>query len=188
TAELQLQAADVATDTDGRVLVDEYLRTSQPHIFAAGDVCSPLLYTHVATYEGNLAGENLFAREPRRVDRRGVPRITFTDPEIASVGMSEAAAQAEVRDVRVACAPIHGLGKALVDSTNVGLIKLVADAHTGELLGGHLVAPSAGELIHQIVIALRLRANVRDVADAIHAYPSFADGFKVAAGEWLAGA
>jgi len=80
---------------------------------------------------------------------------------------------------------VKTLGRALVDSTNVGLIKLVGDARSGEILGGHIVAPGAGELIHEVVAAMQARALMQDLAHAIHAYPTFSEGIKAAAGEWV---
>ena len=182
---LNLPAAGVELDESGRVRVNEWLQTTQPHIFAGGDVAGPLLYTHLATYQGQLAGRNAFAREPERADYRVVPRVTFTDPEVASVGLREAEARASGRAVASGCFEVKTLGRALVDSTNVGVIKLVGDAHTGEILGGHIAAPCAGELIHEVVAAMQARAPVRDLAAAIHAYPTFAEGVRLAAGDWL---
>src|SRR5207237_6104523 len=132
-------------DEQGYVRVNEFLQTAQPHIYAGGDVAGPLRYTHLATYQGQLAGWNMFAPEPRRADYRVVPHVTFTDPEIASVGLTEAKAGAAGHSAVSASFDVKTLGRALVDSTNVGLVKLVGDARTGEILGGHIVAPGAGE-------------------------------------------
>jgi pyruvate/2-oxoglutarate dehydrogenase complex dihydrolipoamide dehydrogenase (E3) component len=114
-----------------------------------------------------------------------VPRVTFTDPEIASVGLTEEQARQEGCKVGIGTYDIGYLGKALVESEDIGLIKLIADVRSGEILGGHIVAPAAGEMIHEIVAAMTARATVRDLADAIHAFPTFAEGIKVAAGEWM---
>ena len=183
--ELALDAAGVSLDEHGFVQVNEFLQTAQTHIYAAGDVAGPLRYTHLATYQGQLAGWNMFAAEPQRADYRVVPHVTFTDPEIASVGLSEAEARAAGHSAVSATFDVKTLGRALVDSTNVGLIKLVGDARTGEILGGHIVAPGAGELIHEIVAAMQARAHMQDLARAIHAYPTFSEGIQAAAGEWL---
>ena len=183
--ELALDAAGVSLDEHGFVQVNEFLQTAQTHIYAAGDVAGPLRYTHLATYQGQLAGWNMFAAEPQRADYRVVPHVTFTDPEIASVGLSEAKAHAAGHSAVSVTFDVKTLGRALVDSTNVGLIKLVGDARTGEILGGHIVAPGAGELIHEIVAAMQARTHVQDLARAIHAYPTFSEGIQAAAGEWV---
>jgi len=184
TAGLQLAAASVATDR-GRVLVNDFLQTSQPHIYAAGDVCGPFLYTHFAHYQGRVAAANMFASTPARADYRVVPRVTFTEPPIASVGLTEAQARAAHRDVRCAQIEVATLGKALVESEPKGLVKLVADASSGEILGGHIAAAAAGEMIHEVVAAMAAHATVPDLAEAIHAFPNFAEGIKAAARQWI---
>jgi dihydrolipoamide dehydrogenase len=184
TAELRLDAIGVENDHD-RVKINNYLQTTQPHIYAGGDVSGPLLFTHVAHYQGTLAGMNMFSKEPRQAHYRVVPRVTFTDPEIASVGLTEEQARQEGCKVGIGTYDIGYLGKALVESEDIGLVKLVADVRSGEILGGHIVAPAAGEMIHEIVAAMTARATVRDLADAIHEFPTYAEGIKVAAGEWM---
>ncbi len=185
TAELGLPAAGVVTER-GQVLINDFLQTSRPHIFAAGDVCGPLLYTHFAHYQGRVAAANMFAATPERADYRVVPRVTFTEPPIASVGLTEDQAIATGREVRCALVEVATLGKALVESEPSGLVKLVADARTGEILGGHIAAAAAGEMIHEVVAAMAAHATVRDLADAIHAFPNFAEGVKAAARKWVA--
>ncbi len=185
TAELGLTAAGVVTER-GKVLINDFLQTSRPHIFAAGDVCGPLLYTHFAHYQGRVAAANMFATTPVRADYRVVPRVTFTEPPIASVGLTEEEALATGREVRCALVEVATLGKALVESEPAGLVKLVADARTGEILGGHIAAAAAGEMIHEVVAAMAAHATVRDLADAIHAFPNFAEGVKAAARKWVA--
>jgi pyruvate/2-oxoglutarate dehydrogenase complex dihydrolipoamide dehydrogenase (E3) component len=185
TAGLGLAAAGVATER-GSVLVNDFLQTSRSHIYAAGDVCGPLLYTHFAHYQGRVAAANMFADTPARADYRVVPRVTFTEPPIASVGLTEEQAHATDQDVRCAQIEVATLGKALVESEPKGLVKLVADAHSGEILGGHIAAAAAGEMIHEVVAAMAAHATVRDLAEAIHAFPNFAEGIKAAARQWVA--
>jgi mercuric reductase len=185
TAELGLPAVGVATER-GRVRVNDFLQTSRPHIYAAGDVCGPLLYTHFAHYQGRVVAANMFADTPMRADYRVVPRVTFTEPPIASVGLTEEQARATGRDVSCALIEVDTLGKALVESEAKGLVKLVADAGSAEILGGHIAAPAAGEMIHEIVAAMAAHATMRDLAEAIHAFPNFAEGVKAAARKWVA--
>lgn len=179
---LNLEAAGVKTGKDG-VAINEYLQTTQPHIYAGGDVSGPFLYTHFAHYQGELAGRNMFSEEPRHADYRIVPRVTFTDPEIASVGMTEEQARQDHKVIS-ATYEIAALGKALVESEEQGLVKIVADAGSGEIFGAHIVASAAGEMVHEIVSAMARHATVRDLDTAMHAFPTFAQGIKGAAGSW----
>jgi len=184
TAELHLEAAGIQL-AEGRVQINEYLQTTCPHIYAGGDVSGPFQFTHFAHYQGTLAGWNMFSGEPRPADYRVVPHVTFTDPEIASVGMTEEQARQTGHRVISGKVEIRSLGKALVDSEELGLVKLVADAASEEILGGHIVAPAAGEMIHEIVVAMKAHVRVSVIAEAIHAFPTFAEGIKVAASDWL---
>jgi pyruvate/2-oxoglutarate dehydrogenase complex dihydrolipoamide dehydrogenase (E3) component len=185
TAGLRLPAAGVVTE-HGWIRINDYLQTSQPHIYAAGDVCGPLLFTHFAHYQGRVVAANMFADTPMRADYRVVPRVTFTEPPIASVGLTEEQARATGRDVRCELVEVATLGKALVESESKGLVKLVADASSGEILGGHIAGEAAGEVIHEVVAAMAAHATVRDLAEAIHAFPNFAEGVKAAARQWVA--
>ena len=133
-----------------------------------------------------MAAANMFAGTPVRSDYRVVPRVTFTEPPIASVGLTEEQAHATGRDVRCALVEVASVGKALVESDAKGLVKLVADAGSGEILGGHIAAAAAGEMIHEVVAAMAAHATVRDLAEAIHAFPNFAEGVKAAARQWVA--
>jgi mercury(II) reductase len=178
--ELNLAAAGVEV-ADGHVQINDYLQTARPHIYAGGDVSGPFHYTHFAHYQGTLAARNMFADRPQPADYRVVPRVTFTDPEIASVGLTEEQARGQGHPVVTARYAVRALGKALVESDDRGLVKLVAHAQSGEVLGGHVVAPAAGETIHEVVVAMRARATLRDLADTIHAFPTFAEGVKGAA-------
>ncbi len=183
-AELKLSAAGVEAEPGG-VRINEYLQTSRPHIYAAGDVSGPFRYTHFAHYQGTLAGLNLFSGEPRKADYRVVPRVTFTDPEIASVGLTEEQARQQGLPILSGRFAIGSVGKALVESDDRGLVKIVADVRSGEVLGGHIAAPAAGEMIHILVAAMTARATMGGLAEAIYAFPTFAQGVRGAAREWL---
>ena len=184
TAELNLAATGVQL-VNGRVQINEYLQTACPHIYAGGDVTGPFQFTHFAQYQGTLAGLNMFSGEPRQADYRVVPRVTFTEPEIASVGLTEKQARQAGHRVISGKIELRSVGKALVDSEDLGMVKLVADAASEEILGGHIVAPAAGEMIHELVAGMKSRASIGALAEAIHAYPTFAEGIKLAASDWL---
>ena len=139
TGGLGLQAAGVTTDAFGTIETNEELRTSQKHIWAAGDVDGGMQFTHTAHYEGGIAGHNAFARNAKRVDERVVPRVTFVHPEVASVGMTEAQAKEVLGSVLVGTFPLRGLGRGLIDGHRDGLIKLIADKKTRNVVGGQMV-------------------------------------------------
>jgi pyruvate/2-oxoglutarate dehydrogenase complex dihydrolipoamide dehydrogenase (E3) component len=153
-----------------------------PHIWAAGDVAGKWLFTHVAAYEGKLAGHNVTAAHPRRADYRIIPRVTFTDPEVASVGYTER----EARDAGIPVAPstfsFRGLPKAVIDGENQGMVKLVAVEGSGEIIGGHIAGPDAGTLIHEIAMAMAGPLPADVVRHTIHAFPTYSEAVRWAAG------
>lgn len=188
---LGLEAAGVALDAAGGIAVDGTLRTSNPRVYAAGDVIGGHQFTHVAAYEATLAMVNALLLTTRRVDYSLVPSLTYTDPEIASVGLSERAARAEYGDrVQVLRAPFSRSDRAIVEGRERGLAKLITLGAGGRILGAHIAGPSAGELIHEYALAIRERIGARDLGEMMHAYPTLAQAPQMAALEsvdaWLA--
>ena len=173
-AALGLDAAGIAWTPRG-IQVDEHLRTSQSWAWAAGDVIGGALFTHVASELGPLAAANALHGEQRVADLRVVPRVTFTDPEVASVGLTERQARHAGHDVRIGFAEVAGAEKAQIDGQVYGHVKIVADAPTGQLLGCHIVAETAGDMIHEAVAIMAGRVPVRAVALAMHAYPTLSE-------------
>lgn len=168
---LGLHTAGIEWSARG-IKVNEQLRTSKPWAWAAGDVVGGPLFTHVASEMGQVAARNAMRRGTERMDLRVVPRVTFTDPEVASVGLTEAAAKKGGRKVRTGFARLVEAEKAQIDGIESGHVKCVADARTGELLGCHVVAESAGDIIHEAVAMMAARTPVKVVAKAMHAYPT----------------
>ncbi len=182
TAGLGCQAAGVKLSPNGEVVTNLELRTTAKNIWAAGDVNGGLQFTHTAHYEGAIAGHNVFAaKAPRQVDERVVPRVTFTDPECASVGMTEVEVREKYGKASVGVFDLRGLGRAYIDGVSTGFVKVVGDPKTGRLLGGHVVGVRAGEVIHEMAIALQLKAHVADLAQTIHAYPTYSEAVAAAA-------
>jgi len=179
--ELNLEAAGVAHDRRG-ITVDETMQTSVPHIWAAGDVAGKWLFTHVAAYEGRLAGRNATAAHPRRADYRIIPRVTFTDPEVASIGYTEREAREAGLPVTTSTFSFQGLPKAVIDGENEGIVKLVAVEGSGEIIGGHIVGPEAGTLIHEIAVAMAGPLPADVVRHTIHAFPTYSEAVRWAAG------
>jgi pyruvate/2-oxoglutarate dehydrogenase complex dihydrolipoamide dehydrogenase (E3) component len=169
-----LGAAGIELDERGDPVLSETLRTTNHDVWAAGDATGELLFTHVGTYEAEVVVDDI-SGTPRPRDYRVVPRVTFCDPEVASVGLTEAQAREAGRDVRTAVVPLSDSERAHIDGATEGLVKLVADARTGELLGGHIVAEEAGAMIHEVVAAMAGRIRPKAIADAIHAYPTLSE-------------
>ena len=181
-SDLQLGAAGVGYDHRG-VEVDETLKTSAANIWACGDVTGKFLYTHMAAYQGDIAGFNATVDEPDRVDYAVVPRVTFCDPEVAGVGLTEAEAHAAGFDVRIGRMPYRYLSRALVAGERRGLVKLVADGASRRILGGQIIGARAGELIHEIAVAIKAGMSVDELAEVIHAYPTLSEGVEAAAAD-----
>ena len=172
-----LGAAGVELDGDGNPVLTDTLRTTNPNVWVAGDATGDLLFTHVGTYEAELVVKDILGN-PQRRDYRVVPRVTFCDPEVASVGLTEQQARDDGRDVVTSVVTFDGNERSHIEGKTDGLVKLVADAETGKLLGGHIVGEEAGALIHQVVLLMFARTTAPAVARAIHAYPTFSESVK----------
>lgn len=181
TTALNLDAAGVRTDRRGFVVVDEHLRTSNPRVWAAGDVTSSPQFVYVSAAEGALAADNAIAGAGRTTDYSALPRVTFTSPQVAAVGLTEAQATEAGLDVVTSVLPLSHVPRALVNGDTRGLIKLVADAATDRLVGVHVLADGAGEVIQAGVYALMAELTVTEIAAAFHPYLTMAEGLKLAA-------
>jgi pyruvate/2-oxoglutarate dehydrogenase complex dihydrolipoamide dehydrogenase (E3) component len=172
-----LAAAGIELDRDGNPLLTETLRTHNPDVWVAGDATGDLLFTHVGSYEAELVVKDILGH-PEAREYRVVPRVTFCDPEVASVGLTERQARDEGRDVITSVRWFRDNERSHIDGSTEGLVKLVAERGTGELLGGHIVGEEAGALIHQIVLMMTARTTAPAVAAAIHAYPTLSESVK----------
>ena len=177
--DLGLDLAGVSYDASTGVTVDDFLRTTNPAIFAAGDCSGPYRLTHVASYQGRLAVENAFSVEPRRTDYRAIPRCVFTTPEVAAVGLTEGQAREKGVPVTVGRAQIARLERASTTEEFPGFVKVLAD-DSQRLVGASIVAPRAGELIHELTLAIAVGATAQQVADVIHAFPTFSEAVQTA--------
>jgi dihydrolipoamide dehydrogenase len=180
TEGLDLERTGVATDERGWIQVDEQLRTSVPGVYAIGDVTGRVLLAHVAHHQGLVAAE-VIAGHAERMDYKAVPAATFTHPEVASVGLTEAEAQQAGYDVVVGRFPFAALGRAQSFGSIEGLVKVVAERRYGEVLGVHIIGPSASDLIPEGVLAMQLEATLTDIANTIHAHPTLGEGTMEAA-------
>jgi dihydrolipoamide dehydrogenase len=180
TIDLNLEATGVQTDKRGFINVDDQMRTNVPNVFSIGDVVGKILLAHVATHQG-LVAAGVIAGHDERMDYKAVPAATFTHPEVASVGLSEAKAREAGHDVVVGKFPFAALGRAQTFGNTDGLVKIVADKKYGEVLGLHIIGPSASDLIPEGVLALQLEATLEDIANTIHAHPTLGEGSMEAA-------
>src|SRR5215213_5449438 len=174
TAALDLERAGVATDQRGWIEVDDRLRTNAPGIHAIGDVTGKVLLAHVASHQG-LVASGVIAGHDERMNYRAVPAATFTHPEVASVGLTEAKAREAGHDVVVGRFPFTALGRAQTYGVTDGLVKVVAERKYREVLGVHIIGPSASDLIPEGVLAMHLEATLDDIADTIHAHPTLGE-------------
>ena len=172
-----LDAVGVRLDERGRPVLTPTLRTTAPEVWAAGDATGELLFTHVGSYEAELVVDDILGA-PRARDYRVVPRVTFCDPEVASVGLTERAARDAGHEVRTAFVGLDANERSGIDGQPFGMVKLVADARSDELLGGHVVGDEAGAMIHEVVAAMAGRIPASTVGDAIHAYPTLSESVK----------
>lgn len=168
---LNLPGAGVRYDRRG-VQVDARQRTSQKHIFACGDVCGPWPFTHMAEYQAGVVISNAVFRFPRKSDYRVVPRVTYSDPELAQVGLTEAQARARGMPVKVMRFPVPQIDRALIEGYTRGINKLVVSGR--RIVGASLLGPHAGELIHEVALAMQARLSPAKLSATIHAYPTLA--------------
>lgn len=176
TAGLALASAGVVVDERGRITTDSEMRTSAPHIFAAGDCAGPHEIVHIAIQQGETAAHNILRpQSPRSMDYRLLLSVVFTDPQVACVGLNEAQAHAQSRRVIAASYPFADHGKSMLMEAKDGFVKLLADPRTGEILGASCVGPTGGELIHEIVAAMAKRMTVGELASMPHYHPTLAE-------------
>ncbi len=185
TDDIGLEEAGVTRDGRGFVGVDEHLRTNIPHIWAAGDVIGrhtgAQMATPVGAHDGNIAAGNALGGERRTVDHTVLPRTIFTDPQVATVGLTDE--EANGAGYRCSCntVPIHLVPRAGAVRDERGIIKMVAEAGTGKVLGVSMVGRDAGEVIHEAAMAMRFKGTVHDFIDMVHVYPTMAEALKIAA-------
>jgi mercury(II) reductase len=177
---LDLDAAGVRTNKKG-IEVDDELRTSAPHIWAAGDVVGHYMFTHIASYHADLVFANAVEGRHERLDYSVVPWVIFTDPEVAHVGLTEAEARDEGYDLAVGRIEFKNLVRAITANEARGFGKIVADKKTGRILGANYICHNAGEIIHEVAVAMRAGMHASELGRTIHAYPTMAEGVRWAA-------
>lgn len=178
---LGLPEYGIATTPGGAIAVDAHMRTTRVGFYAAGDVTGRDQFVYMAAYGARLAAMNALNGNRRSYDSRAMPAIVFTDPQVASVGLTEKAARDAGYDVRVATIGLDQVPRALAARDTRGLIKLVADAGSDRLLGAHLLAPEGADSIQTATLAIRQGLTVADLVDTIFPYLTTVEGLKLAA-------
>ena len=175
-----LESAGVKTER-GKIVVDDYYRTSVPGICAIGDVIPGPALAHVASAEGIICVEKMAGLEVDPLDYNNIPSCTYTSPEIASCGMTEAAAREAGYDIKVGKFPFTASGKANASGAKEGFVKLIFDSAYGELLGAHMIGESVTEMISEIVVARKLETTGREIIKSVHPHPTMSEAIMDAA-------
>jgi dihydrolipoamide dehydrogenase len=181
SADIGLDSAGVKVDERGFVVVDEQLRTNVEGIYAIGDVAGHQLLAHKASHEGIVCVEHIAGQGHHTVDYGNVPNCTYCHPEVASVGLTEDQAKEQGYDIQVAKFPWIGVGRAVAAGHTDGFVKIVRDKKYSEILGAHIVGPSATELIAEFVLGRHLESTVEELEKAIHPHPTLSEGVAEAA-------
>lgn len=178
---LGLEPRGIALAPGGRVLVDDHLETSVPGVYAAGDVTGRDLYVYMAAYGGKLAARNAVAGNQHLYSSVAMPAVVFTDPQVASVGLTESDARGEGLAITTSTLPLDQLPRALAARDTRGMIKLVAEAETGRLLGGQILAPESADTVQTLALAIRHSMTAAELGDTIMPYLTTVEGLKLAA-------
>ncbi|MDN5869561.1 MAG: FAD-dependent oxidoreductase [Nitrococcus sp.] len=186
TEELGLDALGIPTEKNGTLAVNDYLQTRFPNIYACGDVVGPYQFTHVAAHQAWYAAVNaLFGRFKKfQVDYRVIPWATFTDPEVARVGLNEDEAREKGIEVEVTKYGIDDLDRAIADSADYGFVKVLTPPGKDTIVGVTIVGEAASDLISEYVLAMKHGLGLNKILGTIHIYPTRAEANKFAAGEW----
>ena len=177
---------ELGIPTGATITTNAYLQTLYPNIYAAGDVAGPFQFTHTAAHQAWYAAVNALFGQLRsfKVDNRVIPRTTFTEPEVATVGLTEAEAAARGVTVEVTRFPLHELDRAIVESAEQGFVKVLTSPGSDRILGATIVGEHAGELLAEIVLAMKWGLGLGKIFGTIHAYPTLAEANKYTAGAW----
>lgn len=179
--ELNLDATKVEVSDRGIIQVDEFYRTAEDGVYAAGDVIGGYWLAHAAGHEGIVAVEHMAGEDPMPLDQDMIPRVTFCRPEIASFGLTREQAEEQGYEVKEGKFPFRAIGKALIEGEPNGFVKVVADAETDLILGMHAIGPHVTELIAEGVFAKLVEGTPQEIGMAVHAHPTLAEVMSEAA-------
>jgi mercuric reductase len=176
-----LETVGVTLGKKSEMVVNDFLQTANPDIYAAGDVIGDPMFVYVAAYGGALAAENALTGNVRRYDLTALPKVTFTDPAVAAVGLTEAQARAEGLEPLVSKLPLEHVARSLAARDTRGFVKLLADAATRRIIGAHVLAAEAGEMITEAALAIKHGLTIEDLVSTFHPYLTLSEGIKLAA-------
>ena len=180
TKKLGLENIGLETDKAGRILINNNLQTSLDNIYAIGDVVKGAMLAHKAEEEGVFVAEFIANQKPH-IDYNLIPGVVYTWPEVASVGKTEQELKEMNADFKVGQFPIRALGRARASMDIQGVIKIISDSKSDEVLGVHMIAPRAADLIMEAVVAMEYRASAEDIARICHPHPTYSEAVKEAA-------
>jgi dihydrolipoamide dehydrogenase len=180
TEGLNLEAAGVTVNSRGQIEVNDHLQTAVPTIYAVGDVVRGAMLAHKAEEEGVYVAELIAGQKPH-INYNLIPGVVYTWPEVAAVGKTEEELKAAGVNYKSGSFPIKALGRARASMDTTGLVKILSDAETDEILGVHMVAPRAADLIMEAVVAMEYRASAEDIARICHPHPTYSEAIKEAA-------
>jgi len=178
--DLGLEKAGVETDEKGWVKVNLRMQTTSPNIYAAGDITGRYLLAHVASMEGEIAAENAMG-ENSQINYRAVPRFICSMPELAAVGLTEEQARKKGYRIKVGKYPFMANGKSIILGEREGMVKIVCDAETEEILGLHILGPQATDLILEGTLAINQESTIKEIIDTIHPHPTLGEALREAA-------
>lgn len=179
TESLGLDKIGLKTDERGRIPVNDHLQTTHTHIYAIGDVVRGAMLAHKAEEEGVFVAEHMAGQKPH-IHYHLIPGVVYTWPEVAAVGYTEEELKAKGVPYKVGKFPFLALGRALASNEKNGLIKVLADKNTDEILGVHMIGPRTADMISEAVVAMEFRASAEDIGRISHAHPTYSEGFKEA--------
>lgn len=179
TDNLGLENAGLKVDERGRIPVNEHLQTSEPHIYAIGDVVRGAMLAHKAEEEGVFVAEHMAGQKPH-INYLLIPGVVYTWPEVAAVGYTEQELKQKGMEYKIGKFPFSASGRALASNEKNGVIKVLADKNTDEILGVHMIGPRVADMISEAVVAMEFRASAEDIGRISHAHPTYSEGFKEA--------
>jgi mercuric reductase len=181
TDTLNLSVANVDVGERNEIIIDEYARTSNEKIYAAGDVTLGPQFVYVAAYEGGIVADNAIGGLNKKVDLSAVPAVTFTNPAIATVGLTEEQAKHKDYDVKTSTINLNAVPRAIVNRETTGVFKLIADTKTHKILGVHIVSENAGDVIYAATLAVKYGLTIENLIESLAPYLTMAEGLKLAA-------
>jgi mercuric reductase len=176
-----LEGLGIEIHKNNFIKTDQFLQTSVPNIYAAGDVTGEFLFVYSAAYEGSLAVEKMFNEQPKKKDYSVFPWVIFTDPQVAGVGMDENQAYENKIDYEVSTIQLKDVPRSIAARNTKGFIKLIRDKQTDKLIGARILASEGSELLMEISLAIKYGITVREIKQMFHPYLTLSEGVKLAA-------